>query len=213
MRKFFPTDCINYEKFPTPQDVIPLAFDMISALNYLHKQHITGDNLKPSHPIVHGNLKPANIFLYPVASPSCQPWFVLTDFGLATESDAIPMRRPDSYLAPETYTRYNRRTKANQDMDRNWPAHKRYTPEADIWSLGIVLLEMVAKVEATKWYSPRGVYEERVALKMAAVGDGIPAELARVLRGMLCVRPKERKSAGELAGLLPRRPDIREDMG
>ena len=209
MRKFFPAGCIKHDNFPTPQDVIPLAFDMISALTYLHNQRLTGDNFKPIHPIVHGNLKPANIFLYPT-TPPCQPWFVLADFGLATETDPIPMRHPDNYLAPEIYNRYNRRsTKANQG---NWPARKRYTPEADIWSLGIVLLEMVAKVEATKWHSPRGVYEERVALKMEAVGDRIPAELARVLRWMLRVRPGERKTAGELAGMLPRRPDVREGL-
>lgn len=203
-RQYIPTDSINYNFFPLPQDVIPLAFDMISALRFLHSARIINDNLGPGHPIVHGNIKPANIFLYAVPAPG-QWCFKLTDFGLATESDPRPMRLPDNYIAPEIYN-------GKRAKDSSWPAHKVYTPQADIWSLGIVLLEMIVKSEASTWYSPKGIYVQRVERKMNAVENSLPAVLSQLLHGMLRPEPNERETAWQLGSMLGQRPDIRKEL-
>jgi len=176
---------ITYDHFPSPRQVTLLAFDMLTALKYLH----TND-------IVHGNIKPSNIFL--VRPPSPSPLFKLADFGLATEGDGIPKQRPDDYTAPEIHPRA---------VGKNLSARRLYTAKADVWSLGTVLLEMVAGERPRDWWNAKNDHEERVRRKREAVADEIPAVLRRVLEGMLQPRPR-RRTADQLLDDLPRRSGI-----
>lgn len=94
-----------------------LSFDLISALHYLH-----------SHRILHRDLKPANIL---IDEHSSQYKAKLCDFGLArnmtlgtqilTSAKGTPL-----YMSPELLN------------------GRGYGHQADLWSLGIVIYEMLA---------------------------------------------------------------------
>jgi serine/threonine protein kinase len=162
---------------------MPLAYDMIMALHYLH-----------TNGIVHTNIKRTNIFL--VKSP--KPAFALADFALTAEDDSITLRKSENYTAPEVF-------KAN---GKGRAIDKVYPPKTDIWALGIVLLEMLVKDPPSNWHSAKGCYKDAVERKRIRVEDSISRELKELLDGMLQPIPHKRKTAHELAAGLRERPDV-----
>ncbi|HQE17153.1 MAG TPA: serine/threonine-protein kinase, partial [Aggregatilineales bacterium] len=97
----------------TVQHTLCLAADIVSALDYLHSQRI-----------VHRDLKPSNILL------DAEGRAYLTDFGLARRltEDTLPLhtgRGTTFYASPEQHSRGG------------------LTPRSDIYSLGILLYEML----------------------------------------------------------------------
>ncbi|XP_043282742.1 serine/threonine-protein kinase Chk2-like [Venturia canescens] len=98
-----------------PEDVTKLIFfQIVLAVNYLHKQGIT-----------HRDLKPENILL---ASNAEYPLVKVTDFGLSKFVDEETMMRTfcgtPMYVAPEMLLTNGRGT---------------YTNQVDVWSLGVIL--------------------------------------------------------------------------
>ncbi|OIW22725.1 kinase-like protein [Coniochaeta ligniaria NRRL 30616] len=184
-RAYLHGGAITYENFRSHKDVMPLAYDMIMALDYLH-----------ANDIVHANVKRTNIFL--VNTPGTKPVFKLADFALTAEDDSILLRKKEDYTAPEVFAA-NGKGKA---------IDKVYQPKSDVWALGIVLLEMLFKDPPRNWHSPRGCYTDAVESKKRRVADTVPQELAELLDGMLQPRPQTRKTALELADSLPERPDV-----
>jgi serine/threonine-protein kinase len=78
------------------------------------------------HGILHRDLKPSNILL--TSSTGWEP--LVCDFGLAgrldQEAPGVPIAGTPAYMAPEQ--------RAGQSL----------TPAADLWSLGVVLRELLA---------------------------------------------------------------------
>ena len=103
-----------------PEEAVPLACQMAAALTAAHRAGV-----------VHRDLKPDNIFLVPEASGT---WVVLTDFGVARRSTGpkdesltasnVLLGTPD-YMAPEQLELHDA------------------TAESDIYTLGLVLFEML----------------------------------------------------------------------
>ena len=100
------------------QHIISIAIDVACALNYLH--HMTPD------PIIHRDLSSANILLQP--SPNGGWLAKVSDYGTAHFQSQLQTENPGSpvYTAPESHS----------------PGLQ--TPKMDIYSFGVVLVEMCA---------------------------------------------------------------------
>jgi serine/threonine protein kinase len=148
-----------------------LGARLADALAYVHAQGI-----------VHRDVKPSNI----LQSSAGEAW--LGDFGIAQHHDATTMTAAGSALGTVVYM-------APEQLEG-----ERVGPSADIWSLGIVLLECL---------TGRRVYEgtpsEIVARRMTGpltLPVELPAPWKVVLNGMLVYRPDDRLTGQQVATLL-----------
>jgi len=196
------------ERGPLPlEQALPILAQLADALDYLHHR---------DPPLVHRDVKPANLLLEPRGEGSCispsesgispsEVWAVLTDFGLVRLLQAsthltrsgTTLGTP-AYMAPE-----------QADPER-WGE---VTPLTDVYALGIVAYEMLVGrppfvgelatvLHAHAYTEPPSPLEAVLAL-----GDGCPAtltaDLAAVLLRALAKAPAERyASAGEFVRAL-----------
>ncbi|CAG2167492.1 unnamed protein product [Oppiella nova] len=94
-----------------------LLHEIVIAINYLHCFHL---------PIIHRNIKPQNILIRPNASDK---YVKITDLELAVYHDPQSLSHTQSrgtkrYMAPEVN------------------GGRRYSPSADVYSLGVVIQEI-----------------------------------------------------------------------
>ena len=134
------------------------------------------------HGIVHRDVKPSNILLSDDGNDK------LGDFGIARLLDASTLTLAGTTLGTAAYM-------APEQLEDH-----QVGPSADIWSLGIVLLECL---------TGRRVYEgtpsEVVARRLAGpvpFPEGLPVPWKLVLSGMLDHRPDQRLDGAETAALL-----------
>ncbi|GCE17657.1 serine/threonine protein kinase [Dictyobacter kobayashii] len=158
-----------------PRQVLSYLLQIASALDYAHALHV-----------VHGDLKPTNILLYPDGR------LVLTDFALANLTEcAADIDYTAELLTTSLYM--------SPEMVRGEPL----THCSDIYQLGTLLFQMLCghvpfKGEGT-YTLMRQHLQERLP-SVAVLTPDLPQTLDRVLQKATAKNPAERyRSVGELA--------------
>ena len=135
--------------------------------------------LKAAHEkeIVHRDIKPANLML------TSQGQVKIMDFGLAQLAEASKLTKTRTLLGTPAYM--------SPEQARRKPTDRR----TDVWSLGVVIYEMVTgrlpfegeRQEAVLYAIEREEHEPVTALR-----SGLPTELDRILEKALAKSPSER---------------------
>ncbi|WP_394278457.1 serine/threonine-protein kinase [Microbacterium sp.] len=159
----------------TAAEVSAMAVELASALHVVHRAGI-----------IHRDIKPSNVLLAPSASPGRRYWAKLADFGVAYLADSTRHTAPGTvigtaaYLAPEQV--------------RGEPAG----PPADIYALGLLLLEAVTGDRAFPEASGIGQVTARL-IQTPEVPDWIGPEWSGLLREMISIDPADRPAACDVA--------------
>jgi hypothetical protein len=153
------------------QDTATLGARLADALAYVHEQGI-----------VHRDVKPSNVLL----GSDGEAW--LGDFGVAQLHDASALTVAGTTLGTVGYM-------APEQLENH-----QVGPSADIYSLGIVLLECLSGRRAYEG-SPSEIVARRLASPVTLPED-LPVPWKLVLSGMLDHRPENRPDGGQVAALL-----------
>ncbi len=148
-----------------------IGTSLAGALAYVHAQGV-----------VHRDVKPANILLGSDGQAR------LTDFGIARLVDMSSLTLTGTMLGTATYM-------APEQLEDHAVG-----PAADVWSLGIVLLECLT---GQRVYA--GTPSEVIARRLAGpvlLPDGLPVPWKLLLTGMLAHEPENRLSAADVASML-----------
>jgi serine/threonine protein kinase/Tol biopolymer transport system component len=141
--------------------------------------------------IVHRDVKPANVIL------TADQQVKLLDFGVARLEDQSRLTRAGAAMGTTAYI--------SPEQFFGEPAG----PQADVWSLGVVLYEMVAGRIPFEGSSEKELVRSILQVEprpLSAVAGAVPAALDRIVKRALARRPAERYATMEamrsdLAGL------------
>uniref|UniRef100_G3NH16 Protein kinase domain-containing protein n=1 Tax=Gasterosteus aculeatus aculeatus TaxID=481459 RepID=G3NH16_GASAC len=156
------------------------ARDVLEALTFLHREGY-----------VHADLKPRNILWS--ADDEC---FKLVDFGLSFKegNQDVKYIQTDGYRAPEAELQ-NGLAQAGVELDGDSGC----TAAVDMWSLGIVLLEMFSgiklkdTVRSQKWKDNSAAIVDQLFATNSAARPAIPVyHLRDLIKSMLLSEPKQR---------------------
>ena len=157
-----------------PRHVRRLAWQLADAVAFVH-----------AHGIVHRDIKPSNVLLRPGLSRA-EPWSAtLADFGIASLVDTARMTAAGTVVGTAAYL-------SPEQVRGAAPA-----PSADIYSLGLVLLEVLTGRSAFDGTTPH----EALAVRLTAP-PAIPAGLdpfwGRLIARMTALDPARRPTAAEV---------------
>ncbi|KAJ8414202.1 hypothetical protein AAFF_G00050720 [Aldrovandia affinis] len=163
-----------------PEESVAWAYlcDLLSALQHLH-----------SREFVHLDLKPANVFL------TRSGRLKLGDFGLLLELKGEWKRGPDGKEREER--------EEGQEGDPRYMAPEllrgEYSPAADVFSLGVSILELACNMEVPK--GGDGWQQLRQGNLPSELINALSSELQSVLRMMLSPDPSARATVPQLLAL------------
>ncbi|MBK7958883.1 MAG: serine/threonine protein kinase [Bacteroidetes bacterium] len=167
------------EKNASPRIVEDIAEDIINGLAYLHTQNI-----------IHRDLKPSNILLFAEGEKIRAK---ITDFGIAKQADATAVSTQligtVEYMAPEFFSTGN------------------ITTSADVWSLGVMLIEAFTGLhpfgKTSDGLSNEQIIGNILTKDLSHISDGIQAPykdiVTRCLLREISIRPA---NANEIKGLI-----------
>jgi hypothetical protein len=158
-----------------PSRTAILGRTLAGALAYVHSQGI-----------VHRDVKPANVLLGPGSRVR------LADFGIARLADASSLTMTGTTLGTAGYM-------APEQLE-----HHAVGPAADVWSLGVILLESLSGQRVF-----RGTATEIVVRRLAGpvpLPHDLPTPWRLLFEGMLAHDPQRRPSAAQVSGLLSAAP-------
>ncbi|XP_028301350.1 serine/threonine-protein kinase Kist isoform X2 [Gouania willdenowi] len=159
------------------------ARDVLEALAFLHRESY-----------VHADLKPRNILWS--ADDEC---FKLIDFGLSFKqgNQDVKYIQTDGYRAPEAELQ-NRLAQAGVEME----GESGCTAAVDLWSLGIILMEMFSglklkeTIHSQEWKENNAAVIDRIFASNSLLCPAIPVyHLRDLIKSMLFKLPKQRCSA------------------
>lgn len=159
------------ESLPFKEHEVGLLFyQIVLALDHVHR-----------HRMIHRDLKSANIFLMPTGV------IKLGDFGFSKQyTDTVSMEVGTSfcgtpyYLPPEIWER------------------KRYSKKADMWSLGVILYELLTLQRPFKGPSQREIMQQVLYLTYDPFPCPVSEEMQRFVRQLLSRDPETRPSTRQL---------------
>ncbi|MGC1238372.1 MAG: serine/threonine-protein kinase [Acidimicrobiales bacterium] len=159
------------------KDVAALGVSLADALAYVHERGI-----------VHRDVKPSNILI------SLGGEVKLGDFGIAQLHDAATLTITGTMLGTVSYM-------APEQLEDT-----QVGPGADIWSLGIVLLECLTGQRVYEG-SPSEIVARRLRAPIPLPAD-LPVPWKLLFSGMLDHRPDQRLSGRDVAALLATSPYV-----
>ncbi len=138
-----------------------------------------------SHGIVHRDIKPSNVLLRPGPSRA-EPWTAtLADFGIASLVDTARLTAVGTVVGTPAYL--------SPEQVRGAPP----APAADVYALGLVLLEALTGRPAFDYATPH----EALAVRLTAppaIPDGIDPFWGRLIARMTAVDASRRPTASEV---------------
>ncbi|MFH8249368.1 serine/threonine-protein kinase [Microbacterium sp. B2969] len=158
-----------------PDEVAALAVDLSEALHVVHEKGI-----------VHRDIKPSNVLLWPSPLPDREFRAKLTDFGIAYLLDATRVTSPGTVIGTAAYL-------APEQLRGEKPA-----PAADIYGLGLVLLEALTGRRPF----PNAVGHEAVLARLSVapeIPDDLPGTWRAMLAAMTAANPARRPTALQVA--------------
>lgn len=160
-----------------PAGTASLGADLADALNYVH-----------SNGVIHRDVKPANILLYPLAENDTRLYPKLTDFGIARMTEATIATAHGATIGTANYLSPEQALGGAVD------------PRTDIYSLGLVLLECLTGEKAF----PGPIVESAVArlVRDPEVPADLGAEWVDLLRAMTARTVEARPDAHQVAAAL-----------
>lgn len=180
-----------------PHETASLGADLADALNYVH-----------SNGVIHRDVKPANILLYPQAENDTRLYPKLTDFGIARMTDATVATAHGATIGTANY------------LSPEQALGGAVEPRTDIYSLGLVLLECLTGEKAF----PGPIVESAVArlVRDPEIPAALGADWVELLRAMTArtveARPEAHDAAAALRSLglepeVARLPGVRHESG
>ncbi len=160
-------------KFPTPFEIVNIFNSISQAIDYAHQKGM-----------IHRDIKPANILLdkhNTERNPMGEP--ILTDFGLARLLGVSATTLSATQLGTPLYT--------SPEQARGYPGNER----SDIYSLGIILYEMVTGARPFQGDSPMAVLSQHVNTTPTSpvlLNPNIPPALTMVIMTALAKDPNAR---------------------
>lgn len=137
--------------------------------------------------LVHRDLKPSNIL---IDALSQQPWIL--DFGLSSVAGRTPFTRTGQFLGTVNYV------SPEQAQDA-----RTVVPQSDIWSLGVILFELLARIQV---FPQAGHAQVLTAVTSGVFPDPekyIPKPLAIIIRRCMAPLPDARyQNVSELSEAL-----------
>lgn len=155
----------------SPETTAQVAQGVAQGLAYIH-----------SRGVVHRDIKPANILV------TNEGQVLLADFGIARVVDASTLTLDGTTVGTVAYM-------APEQLE-----HHVVGPEADVWSLGAILLECLIG-ERLFFGSPGEVIAQRLH-QPVVVPESVPPAWKALLEPMLDTVPSRRPTAAEVAGRL-----------
>ncbi|XP_053713889.1 TBC domain-containing protein kinase-like protein [Synchiropus splendidus] len=188
-------DCIKQGEKVRPERLLQIAYEVLEGLDFMNK-----------HGMVHRALNSHNILM------DCKDNIKLAKFGLYHMTDHgadvdFPIGYP-SYLAPEVIAQGSFHPSDSSHSEAPLPSG----PKADVWSLGILLLELCAGrlllhnidiSERLKFILTLGCIDDIVTVLAEEHGcldsiKALPANVLELLRKCLTFLPFKRPTPGEL---------------